>query len=175
MREILFRGKRVVNGEWVEGYYVYDEIEQTAYIHYLNKHPCGWDLIPFKVIPETVGQYTGLCDKNGKRIFEGDILKGKHEWKNWNTSFGNDEQDFLEQKIRSAYGKYIDKAASDIFGKRYHYFRNYAVEYYASDGGWRVRNGSCFHALTKSYVFNRELEVIGNIHDNHELLKGGDE
>lgn len=80
-REILFRGKRIDNDEWVEGYYVYDESgqtteEPTAYICYLNRHPCGWSLIPYKVIPESVGQYTGLNDKNNAKIFEDDIVEG---------------------------------------------------------------------------------------------------
>ena len=163
MREILFRGRRR-NGEWIEGNYIF-----------WNKKHCIYDGIYYEVLPETVGQYTELCDKNGKKIFEGDILKGKHQWRNWNTSFGNDEKDFLEQKIRGAYGKYIDKTANEFIKRRYHYFRNYAVEYYAPYGGYRVRNGGQFHRLDKSYIFNRELEIIGNIHDNPELLRKEDE
>lgn len=177
MREILFRGKRVDNGEWVEGYYY------KAKYYRADKELCDYITIPhpneenrgsehFMVIPETVGQYTGLTDKNGTKIFEGDILKCKHDWQNWNTSLGNDEKDFFEQKIRNAYGKYIDKTASDIFGWRYHYFRNYAVEYYAPHGGFRIRNGGQFHDLTSNYILNRNLEIIGNIHDNPELFKG---
>lgn len=169
MYEILFRGKRVDNGEWVYGNYAFTDNDGKQHFIFQN------NAFEYAVIPETVGQYTGLTDKNGKRIFEGDIVKGKHDWVNWNTSLGNDEQYFLEQKIRSAYGKCIDKMASDIFGTRYHYFRNYGVEYYAPNGGYRVRNGSCFHALTKNYIFNRELEVIGNIHDNPELIGGGED
>ena len=83
MREYLFRGKRVDNDEWVEGYYVYDECGQVTegpkgYILYLNRHPCGWDLIPFEVDPESVGQYTGINNKKGRKIFEGDIINIKY-------------------------------------------------------------------------------------------------
>lgn len=133
MREILFRGKKVDNGEWVEGYYVYDESEQitehpAAYIHHLNRHPCGWDLIPFEVIPETVGQYTGLTDKNGTKIFEGDILTA-------------------------------------------HFVSNRSKQHFKvifENGAFLFDNGSVKVPVWDIYC----LKIIGNIHDNPELLKG---
>lgn len=86
MIQRLFRGMRVGNDEWVEGYYVYDESGQTteepaAYICYLSQHTCGWNLIPFEVIPESVGQYTGMnefvmSDRSfNKPLCEGDIVE----------------------------------------------------------------------------------------------------
>lgn len=136
-REILFRGARVCDGHFVNGSLVEvngecDSNESVPHI-VISYGPDTFDW--FEVEPETVGQYTGMTDKNGTKIFEGDILLEKGKVNNGDTG------------------------AIDVESKRIVSIEN------ASDGYM------CVVSNYRSLVHHKTIEVIGNIHDNKELLK----
>lgn len=88
MREILFKAKRLSDGAWVEGFPYWGEysgafiLQNKAYRRRnarTGEIKMGDDIVPIEVDPSTVCQYAGLTDKNGKKIFEGDIIR----WTNW--------------------------------------------------------------------------------------------
>lgn len=145
MREILFRGKRLCLDEWVEGYFSMAKMHRFAeelYEYISVPHPKveGMPSDNFLVDPDTVGQFTGLTDKNGKKIFEGDIVHilGNQDVEDW---------------------KNVDYTALIAF----------------IDGGFCAIDGTVEEHGFRRYALARldfSLEVIGNIHDNPELLGG---
>lgn len=140
MREILFRAKRIDNGEWVEGYYGIKGKGTDIENHYIMVPTFQSSIVncdymcyftDVYIDPETLCQYTGLNDKNGNRIWENDIVK-------------------IENSIDEGIGN---------------------IEFYG--GMWYV-DGEPINSLYDIMEYDdvAEVEVIGNIFDNPELLKG---
>lgn len=142
MRTIKFRGKTVIDveplaikkGDWVEGHY-YEDLHQGEWCSWIQE--CN-DITHYKVDKNTLGQFTGLTDKNGKEIYEGDILV-------WGEN-GYKGHPLLVMFKHGTFG--------------YTYI------------------GDCFHSFAgnTNFTFNPlntdiRFEIIGNIHDNPELLK----
>ena len=162
IREVIFRGKRTDNGEWIEGFYSAEEYNPyIEKIEYIPRIQIIGKCVSLGVIPETVGQYTGLTDKNGKRIFEGDIFKFDDEvWESSYTSCGTEYDSFAVENY-GVVGFDEDMARFDFIKYKFH---ENSVEADLHEN----------HTIDFS-EFVCELEVIGNIHDNPELLKGDTE
>ena len=131
MIDILFRGKRLDNGEWVYGFYCHvprGRLDRDEHLIQTVKKSGKMGMLHC-VDPSTVGQYTGLKDKNGKRIWEGDVLTVDGEVGCFELKFNENTAMFIMD------GDAI-RASFNIFG-------------------------------------TDEVEVVGNIHDNPELLEGG--
>ena len=79
MREILFKAKRIDNGEWVEGCYLLSGGKHFIYAEYIE-HYCMPVIIKAEIIPETLCQFTGLTDKSGNKIWENDIVNHNGEY-----------------------------------------------------------------------------------------------
>lgn len=120
-REILFRGKRTDNKEWIYGYlvksedYIFDYSERIdiPYIIPFDNFNLK-DYREYRVIPETVSQYTGLTDKNGKKIFEGDKVMFDYEWTKPNEigviTWNKDTASFqIKGHIPSSSMKHLDR------------------------------------------------------------------
>ena len=125
MREIVFRGKRADTGEWVYGYY-YSECGNTYIIVNRQAESMTKRNISFLVEEDTVGQYTGIKDIDGKKIWEGDIVR-------------------------------YDCSDKTIIGQ---------VAWSAGFFEVHVKDGNECYAVTSF------CRVIGNVHDNPELLEG---
>lgn len=142
-REILFRAKRIDNGEWVEGNLVTNERnERKKYIGYIFDERNGviedFDIV--EVIPNTICQYTGLTDKNGNRIWENDILH-------------------IIEKMRSD----VYHNGNLVSSHRWINESNFKVEF---------TPGGLMNTQRYANSPDITCEVIGNVFDSQELPKG---
>lgn len=158
MREILFRGKRLDSGEWVTSgniirfnpedgeipVFIPGKNEDCTCVHDADDNILSFEKANYyKVDPDTVGQFTGLTDKNGTKIFEGDILR----------PFDNEMVVVSWIDHYSTLGLMV-----------------YATNTIKKKGREKIETHTGM-AMLCDYELN-EYEVIGNIHDNPELLCG---
>nr|DAM71850.1 MAG TPA: YopX protein [Caudoviricetes sp.] len=155
MREILFKAKRKDNGEWIEGYYIRDQYHIGGKdIIFYRKDSDRFTVYTNIIDIETLCQFTGLCDKNGKKIWENDILMRHGNPKDLaKVLFG----EFGVRNIET--GSIVDKVVG------WHY------EVVPTDAISRCEPFCWPMPLTEYYIDRCEMEVVGNIFDNPELLQ----
>jgi uncharacterized phage protein (TIGR01671 family) len=147
MREYLFRGKRTDNGEWVEGYLVYNKARKQYYIM------DDVDSFPIPVHKESVGQWTGIYDINQRKIFENDIVR-------------------TQPYLYRPYSK--NRQSKQFIGVVEYYtchFKN-GLNDQIYDAGWKVKvkdYGKYTHGAWSDFY---KCEVIGTAFDNADLLEG---
>ena len=137
-REILFRGKRIDNNEWVYGNLLQSEknTHGETICHIVTRFAFDNNCRQYEVDPETVGQYIGLKDKSGKRIFEGDFIKCSG-------------------------------------GLRLEFYPDSGVVVYNVDSfsmRAKTESGDPWH-FSINFSDGTEIEILGHIHENSELLK----
>lgn len=147
MRDILFKAKQIDTGEWVEGDLIHYESGEVAILEQpFSKY--GYEATEISgrtmVDPNTICQYTGLTDKNGNKIWENDICSVDLI----------SEDDETKENCIVRYGRRAENFKIEL---------GFNVEWTKTN---YLRCDICF------WTENREIEVIGNIFDNAELLEG---